>query len=64
MFPLWIYKAVAAILLAGLLGLALYSQQQSSLVYQKESQITVLQSELEQRNELLTQLETELERKE
>ena len=63
MFPLWIYKAVAAILLAGFLGFALYSQQQSSLVYQKETQITVLQSELEQRNELITQLETELERK-
>jgi len=63
MFPLWIYKALAAILLAGFLGFALYSQQQSSLVYQKETQITVLQSELEQRNELITQLETELERK-
>ncbi|WP_340105546.1 anti-sigma factor [Rhodohalobacter sp. 8-1] len=62
--PIWAFKAAAAVLLAGVLGLALYSQQQSSLVDQKETQISVLQSELEQRNELLTQLETELERKE
>lgn len=62
--PMWTFKAAAAILLAGLLGLLLYTQQQTSLVDQQETQISVLQSELEQRNELLTQLETELERKE
>lgn len=62
--PIWAFKAAAAVLLAGLLGLALYTQQQSSLVDQKETQITVLQNELEQQNQLLTQLETELERKE
>jgi anti-sigma-K factor RskA len=62
--PLWTFKAAAAILLAGILGLLLYTQQQTSLVDQQETQISVLQSELEQRNELLTQLETELERKE
>jgi anti-sigma-K factor RskA len=62
--PLWTFKAAAAILLAGMLGLLLYTQQQTTLVDQQETQISVLQSELEQRNELLTQLETELERKE
>lgn len=62
--PGWTFKAAAAVLLAGVLGLALYSQQQVSIVDQQETQISVLQSELEQRNELLTQLETELERKE
>jgi hypothetical protein len=62
--PLWTFKAAAAVLLAGLLGLSLYTQQQSTLVDQKETQISNLQSELEQRNVLLTQLETELERKE
>lgn len=61
--PLWTYKAAAAVLLAGVLGLALYSQQQSTLVERQSSEITVLESELEQQNELLTQLETELERK-
>lgn len=62
--PMWVFKVAAAVLLAAVLGLALYSQQQSSLVDQQETQITVLQSELEQRIQLLTQLETELERKE
>jgi anti-sigma-K factor RskA len=62
--PLWTFKAAAAVLLAGLLGLSLYTQQQSTLMDQKETQISNLQSELEQRNVLLTQLETELERKE
>lgn len=62
--PMWAFKSAAAVLLAGVLGLALYTQQQSSLVDQKETQITVLQNELEQQNQLLTQLETELERKE
>lgn len=59
----WFLKAAAAILLAGMLGLLLYSQQQSSLIDQKETHISVLQSELENQNQLLTQLETELERK-
>lgn len=62
--PMWTFKVAAAVLLAGVLGLALYSQQQTSLVDQKETQISVLQSELEQQNQLLTQLETELDRKE
>lgn len=62
--PMWVFKVAAAVLLAGVLGLALYSQQQLSIVDQQETQISVLQSELEQRNQLLTQLETELERKE
>lgn len=62
--PLWTFKAAAAILLAGMLGLLLYTQQQITLVDQQDTQISVLQSELEQRNELLTRLETELERKE
>lgn len=62
--PIWAFKAAAAVLLAGVLGLALYTQQQSSLVDQKETQITVLQNELEQQNQLLTQLESELDRKE
>lgn len=62
--PLWTFKAAAAILLAGMLGLLLYAQQQTTLVDQQDTQISVLQSELEQRNELLTRLETELERKE
>lgn len=62
--PLWTFKTTAAILLAGMLGLILYTQQQTTLVDQQETQISVLQSELEQRNELLNQLETELERKE
>lgn len=62
--PMWVFKAAAAVLLAGVLGLALYSQQQSTIVDQQDTEISVLQSELEQRNELLTQLETELERKE
>lgn len=61
--PTWSFKAAAAVLLAGVLGLALYTQQQSSLVDQKETQRTVLQNELEEQNQLLTQLETELERK-
>jgi len=61
--PGWILKAAAAVLFAGLLGLALYTQQQSSLIDQKETQISVLQSEVENQNQLLTQLETELERK-
>lgn len=60
----WIFKAAAAVLLAGMLGLLLYSQQQSSLIEQKETRISVLQSQLEQQNQILTQLETELERKE
>lgn len=60
----WIFKAAAAVFLAGTLGLLLYSQQQSTLIEQKETRISVLQSELEQQNQLLTQLETELERKE
>jgi|AntRauTorcE11898_2_1112593.scaffolds.fasta_scaffold09837_3 anti-sigma-K factor RskA len=62
--PMWVFKAAAAVLLAGVLGLALYSQQQSTLVIQQEAQISDLQSELEQQNQMLTQLETELERKE
>ena len=62
--PLWTFKAAAAILLAGMLGLLLYAQQQTTLVDQQDTQISVLQSELEQRSELLTRLETELERKE
>lgn len=62
--PLWTYKAAAAVLLAGILGLALYSQQQSELVEEQGAEITVLESELEQQNQLLTQLESELERKE
>jgi anti-sigma-K factor RskA len=62
--PMWVFKAAAAVLLAGVLGLTLYSQQQSTLVVQQETQISDLQSELEQRNQMLTQLETELERKE
>jgi len=62
--PMWVFKAAAAVLLAGVLGLALYSQQQSTLVVQQEAQISDLQSELEQQNQMLTQLETELERKE
>jgi len=59
----WIFKAAAAILLASLLGLLLYSQQQSTLIDTKESQISELQTEIEQQNQLLTQLETDLERK-
>ena len=59
----WIFKAAAAVLLAGMLGLLLYSQQQTSLIDQKETRISVLQSELENQNQLLTQLESELERK-
>ena len=57
-------KRLQPFFLAGMLGLLLYSQQQSSLVDKKETQITILESELEQRKQLLTQLETELERKE
>ncbi|NBC28347.1 MAG: hypothetical protein GVY08_15910 [Bacteroidetes bacterium] len=60
----WIFKAAAALLLAGTLGLLLYTQQQSTLLEQKETRISALQSELEQQNQILTQLESELERKE
>ena len=62
--PSWTFKAAAVILFASMLGLLLYTQQQTTLVDQQDTQISVLQSELEQRNELLTRLETELERKE
>ena len=62
--PLWTYKAAAAILLAGVLGLALYTQQQSERVDEQGAEITVLESELERQTQLLTQLESELERKE
>lgn len=64
LIPVWVYQAAAAILLAGLLGLALYSQQQSTRIDQRETEISVLEQELENRNQVLTELQTELERKE
>lgn len=60
----WIFKAAAAILLAILLGLLLYSQQLSTLIDDKEARISELQTEVEEQNQLLTLLESELERKE
>ncbi|REL25008.1 hypothetical protein DYD21_15945 [Rhodohalobacter sp. SW132] len=60
----WIFKAAAAILLASLLGLLLYSQQLSTLIDDKEARISELQTEVEEQNQLLTLLESELERKE
>lgn len=70
--PLWIYQAAAALFLVGFLGLAFFSQQMSGSLDEKESiisdqmstiinnmdTITRLESELEQRNELLAILES------
>ncbi len=63
--PLWTYKLAAAVFLTGFLALALFTQQLSNSVEEKVSQINYLQnelvyleSELEQRDELLAILES------
>lgn len=63
--PLWTYKLAAAVLLTGFLALALFTQQLSNSVEEKASQINYLQnelvyleSELEQRDQLLAILES------
>jgi anti-sigma-K factor RskA len=63
--PLFLYRLAAAILLIGVIGLALFSQQLSgdldekvAVIEQQSSTITELQTELERRNELLAILES------
>lgn len=56
--PMWAWRAAAAILLAGFLGLALFSQQLSETVDEQQTVITQLESDLEHRNELLAILES------
>jgi len=63
--PIWGYRLAAAILLIGLLGLVMFSQQLSGTLDEKtaviEEQTTIiteLQTELEKRNELLAILES------
>lgn len=63
--PLWAYRLAAAVLLVGLLGLTMLSQQLSgsldekvAVIDQQSSVITELETELERRNELLAILES------
>ncbi|MEL7833763.1 anti-sigma factor [Fodinibius sp. Rm-B-1B1-1] len=54
--PMWVYKAAAAVLLIGFLGLSYYTSNLSGTIEQQEAQITQLKSELEQQDELLSVL--------
>lgn len=54
--PMWAYKAAAAILLIGFVGLSYYSLNLSGTVEQQKTVITELQSELERQDELLSVL--------
>jgi anti-sigma-K factor RskA len=56
--PLWVFKAAAAVLLIGVLGLAVYNLQLTNQVEEQTAVITELQSELEQKEELLAILES------
>jgi anti-sigma-K factor RskA len=54
--PMWAYKAAAAVLLIGFLGLSYYTSNLSGTIQQQEAEITQLKSELEQQDELLSVL--------
>ncbi len=63
--PLWAYRLAAAILLIGTLGLAMFSQQLSgtldekvATIEQQSTVITELETELDRRNEMLAILES------
>jgi anti-sigma-K factor RskA len=63
--PIWGYRLAAAVLLVGLLGLVMFSQQlagtldeKAAVIEEQTSRITELQTELEKRNELLAILES------
>jgi anti-sigma-K factor RskA len=63
--PIWAYRLAAAVLLVGMLGLVMFSQQLSgtldekvAVIDQQTSVITELEGELEKRNELLAILES------
>lgn len=54
--PMWAYKAAAAILLIGLIGLSYYSSNLSEKVKQQQAVITQLRGEVNQQEELLNVL--------
>lgn len=56
--PMWAYQAVAAVLLIGFLGLALFNQELSTTVEQQETIISELTGEIEKQEELLSILES------
>ncbi|TVR14681.1 MAG: anti-sigma factor [Balneolaceae bacterium] len=54
--PLWVYKAVAALLLIGALTLAYFNFGLNEIVTEQQAQITQLQSDLERQDQLLNVL--------
>lgn len=54
--PMWIYKAAAAILLLGTLGLAYFTLDLTETVDQQQAVITELENELERQDQLLNVL--------